>query len=302
MKATIAITTYRRPQLLKTRTIPFALIQTFKDYEVLVVDDGSDDNTAEIVQKFMAVYPNVRYCRHDQNRGLAAARNTGAKEAAGSYVAFLDDDDVYVTEFLEMACSVLDNMPDKKLVIGKRAVINPESIEFEPLPAIMPHTLYTTLDDGFLMRKQVFEEIQYDETLFTNEDADFGIQFMRKYGPLSIGVVNNIFLYKYGHPVGGEGSYSSPSGRVLLGMDRFLAKNLPLYEECGNLEELEYILRMAGRLNVLGGNLAKGRGFLWRAYRTLPRKKNIKLLLASLGGVDFFRRYWQQHLKKLRTS
>src|SRR6266542_2149387 len=83
----IVIVCYNQARYLR-EAIQSALAQTFADIEVLVVDDGSTDNTRDVALSF----PRVRYI-HQGNQGLAAARNTGIRETTGPYLLFLDADD-----------------------------------------------------------------------------------------------------------------------------------------------------------------------------------------------------------------
>ena len=89
-------------------TIQSVLNQTFTDLEILVVDDGSKDNTIEIAKKFGE---RVR-CFVQGNKGAAAARNKGLSEARGRYVAFLDSDDLWLPNKLETQLSILENNPN----------------------------------------------------------------------------------------------------------------------------------------------------------------------------------------------
>jgi glycosyltransferase involved in cell wall biosynthesis len=89
-------------------TLDSVLAQTFEDYEVVVVDDGSPDDVAELVARS---YPQVRLVRQE-NRGLAGARNTGIKEAKGEYVAFLDSDDVWLPRKLELQVEQIKTHPE----------------------------------------------------------------------------------------------------------------------------------------------------------------------------------------------
>ena len=72
------------------RAVQSVLAQTYADWEAIIVDDGSTDNTREVATRFSD--PRVRYI-YQENRGLSAARNTGISAAQGSYLAFLDADD-----------------------------------------------------------------------------------------------------------------------------------------------------------------------------------------------------------------
>ena len=91
----IIVPTHNRAGLLP-RALASALGQTYAPIEVVVVDDGSTDGTADVVEGLKARHPNLRYLRHDHPLGASAARNRGVREAAGACVALLDDDDEFV--------------------------------------------------------------------------------------------------------------------------------------------------------------------------------------------------------------
>lgn len=77
------------------------LNQSYKKWELLVVDDCSKDNSVSIVQDYADKDPRIQLIRHDKNRGPAEARNTGLAEASGTYIAFLDSDDQWLPDKLE---------------------------------------------------------------------------------------------------------------------------------------------------------------------------------------------------------
>src|SRR4029450_1113854 len=86
-KVSVVIPCYRQAHFL-TEAIASALRQSYSNLEIIVVDDGSPDNTEEVVRRF----PGVRYIRQ-RNQGLAAARNAGVRASTGDFVIFLDADD-----------------------------------------------------------------------------------------------------------------------------------------------------------------------------------------------------------------
>lgn len=90
-----------------TNTIESVIAQTIKPSQVIVVDDGSTDNTAEIVKQFES----VTYI-HQQNAGVSSARNAGVKAATGDWIAFLDADDQWIEKKLELQINILKNNPD----------------------------------------------------------------------------------------------------------------------------------------------------------------------------------------------
>ncbi len=90
-------------------TIQSLLLQTFTDFELIVVDDGSTDTTPQVVDTFTD--PRIRYIRQS-NRGLSGARNTGIHHARGTYVAFCDADDLWLPEKLELHIAHLEANPD----------------------------------------------------------------------------------------------------------------------------------------------------------------------------------------------
>ncbi|HXZ94924.1 MAG TPA: glycosyltransferase, partial [Dehalococcoidia bacterium] len=99
----VIIPTYNRAETVG-RAIQSVLDQTYQDFEIVVVDDGSKDNTEEVVKSFND--KRVKYIKHERNEGVAAARNTGIKATRRKYIAFQDSDDEWLPEKLEkqMVC------------------------------------------------------------------------------------------------------------------------------------------------------------------------------------------------------
>lgn len=109
------IPTYNRANLIG-RAIESAIAQSYSNLEIMVVDDASKDNTQEVINTIKD--PRIRYIRHQTNCGGAAARNTGIDAATGEYVAFLDSDDFWLPNKLELQLSEIQNHPDSGKVVS----------------------------------------------------------------------------------------------------------------------------------------------------------------------------------------
>jgi len=104
----VIIPTYNRERLL-VRSVKSVLNQTYQDFEIIIVDDASTDNTEKVVRSFND--ERIRYVRHDKNKGEAAARNTGIKLARGKYIASQDSDDEWLPEKLHKQIDLIEKSP-----------------------------------------------------------------------------------------------------------------------------------------------------------------------------------------------
>jgi len=101
--------------------IESVLAQTYRHWELVLVDDGSSDGGSEIARRYAASHADrIRYIEHDrhQNRGMSASRNAGISKARGEYIAFLDADDVWFAEKLEHQVAILAAQPAAAMVCG----------------------------------------------------------------------------------------------------------------------------------------------------------------------------------------
>lgn len=113
MKVSVIIPTYNRAELVQ-EAIESVLRQSFEDYEIIVIDDGSTDGTGEALKGFAS---RIRYIGQD-NRGLGAARNRALELAQGEYIALLDSDDLWPPHKLALEVSILDQYPEVAFVFG----------------------------------------------------------------------------------------------------------------------------------------------------------------------------------------
>ena len=107
-KVSVVVLTHNRPDML-CRAVSSILNQTFQDFEIVLVDDASTDNTPEVVRGLGDA--RIKYIRHKENRGEAAAANTGVTSSSGEYIAFLHDDDEWLPEKLGQQVRLLESSP-----------------------------------------------------------------------------------------------------------------------------------------------------------------------------------------------
>lgn len=185
--ASVIIPTYNRAHLV-TRSIESVLRQTFKKYEIIVIDDGSRDNTGEMLRERYG--KQIVYIGKDKNQGLSAARNTGIVVARGKYLALLDDDDEWLPEKLELQISRMEADASLGIVYCNGCTINEKDeligeIRGFARGAILNSVLsYNCVGppSGVLIRKDVLAQTGYfDEKLCALEDWDLWIRVAQLY-------------------------------------------------------------------------------------------------------------------------
>jgi glycosyltransferase involved in cell wall biosynthesis len=120
-----AITIFLNEERFLSEAIESVLAQSFADWELVLVDDGSTDGSPEIARGYAERHPGrIRVLSHPQraNRGMSASRNLGLAAARGRYVAFLDADDVWLPEKLAQQCAILETRPDCGMVYGRTLI------------------------------------------------------------------------------------------------------------------------------------------------------------------------------------
>ena len=177
-----------------------ALAQSFTDFELIVVDDGSKDETLQIARTLAFQDERIKIV-HQVNRGLAGARNSALRASRGEFLALLDSDDLWEPAFLAQQLAILRARPDVDIVTGNGWYLGgAKHGQFaRPYPDARPApNLASMIADEwsvFIMsvfRRQVYTEIgPFDETMRTNEDYDFwlraavaGFRFLRDDKPL----------------------------------------------------------------------------------------------------------------------
>ena len=166
-------------------TIESVRAQTFDNWEMVVVDDGSTDGTVAVVERHAAADGRVRLIRQ-ANAGPSAARNHGMRAATGQFFAFLDSDDLWLPGFLASQLAVFERHPDTALVTGNGLFLGgpfdgrPTRPVTSDLPVLPLMEIIANERAVFIMtvfRRAVFDTIGgFDEAQWTSEDYDFWLR------------------------------------------------------------------------------------------------------------------------------
>ena len=180
---TVVITTYNYATFLP-KAIESVLNQTYGNFEIIVIDDGSDDDTKSVIKD----HSTVKYF-FQENKGLAAARNAGIRKSKGDYLVFLDADDWLETDALEQNYKVIKDKPDIAFVSGNHYFLRVETGIVYPISVTVTSSHYMRLLQSnyigmhatVMFQRWVFNKIRYDETLRACEDYDLYLSITRKY-------------------------------------------------------------------------------------------------------------------------
>jgi glycosyltransferase involved in cell wall biosynthesis len=256
----IIIPTYNRAELL-TRAIDSIIKQTYSDFELIIVDDASTDDTQEVVEQYDDY--RISYIRKNHNEGGAAARNTGVRYSDGEYIAFCDSDDEYMKTKLERQLNKIE-AEDCEAVYCRHYIVQDEygvykkskselkmgDIRHELLRGWCPAS--TSL---FMIQKDAIEDVGgFDQDLPSFQDYDLWLRLAKK---SRFCYVDDHLVAKHEHE--GEQLATAPDIR-LEGLDIFLEKwGDVIQEECGDedvgrlreahLKNIYYTYCLNNRLN-----------------------------------------------------
>lgn len=188
-KVSVIIPTYNREKYLP-EAIDSVLNQTFQDFELIIVDDGSTDNTKEILKPYLS---KIRYI-YQKNKGPSAARNTGIRYSTGEWIAFLDADDIWLLYKLKLQVKYLEEHPDIALVYADLGVFNEKGVIEKnhylsrkisrPTGYIFQELVMRPLISTItvMVRKSIFDTVGlFSEDLLIGEDYELWLRIAKNY-------------------------------------------------------------------------------------------------------------------------
>lgn len=177
----IVIPSYNRADLI-AKAIQSVLDQTFQDFEIIVVDDCSKDNTAEVVAAFH--HPGIRYYRNEVNLERSATRNRGILEATGKYITFLDSDDYYFPGHLKKSYDHLakhhsDIYYQRYAIVDDRGIQTGQGrwIKQEVFKQLLKEGTVLHLN-GIFVKKEISRTVLFREDMNQSEDYEYFIRLL----------------------------------------------------------------------------------------------------------------------------
>jgi glycosyltransferase involved in cell wall biosynthesis len=212
----VIIPTFNRAQKI-ARAVASVLYQTFADYEILVIDDGSEDTTSKALAPFL---PHIQCITHSKNLGVSAARNTGIRASDSPLIAFLDSDDYWLPDKLATQVSFFSEHPEavacqtEERWIRRGVRVNPMKKHFKPSGEIFEPCLKLCVvsPSAAVVKRSLLEEVGvFDEDFPVCEDYDLWLRISWKY---PIWLIPEPLVIK-------EGGSPDQLSRSIEGMDRY---------------------------------------------------------------------------------
>jgi glycosyltransferase involved in cell wall biosynthesis len=249
------------------RAVSSVLYQTFRDCEIILVDDGSGDHTRAVLKRFG---DRITTIAHPENRGVSAARNTGIRASRAPLIAFLDSDDYWLPQKLSVQADFFRDHPDavacqtQELWIRKGRRVNPMKKHTKPTGNIFEPSLRLCLvsPSAVMLRRSLLDEVGlFDEALPACEDYDLWLRVSCRY---PVHLIDTPLVVK-------EGGHPDQLSATVEGLDRYriesmvrLIRSAPLRPEqvSAVLKELRLKCRIYGNGCIRRGKKEEGEHYL----------------------------------------
>lgn len=186
-RVSVVVPVYNRAHAVRTAAAS-VLGQTYRDFELILVDDGSTDDSGQVIEELTREDVSRVRCVHQQNAGAAAARNRGIAIGHGEYVCFLDSDDEWLPRKLEVQVEFMDRHPDVGLSYVWALVVDDEGRVLRRIASRAGRDVYRRLfyrnaitpTSGTMVRSWVLDQVGvFDTGLRTRQDWDLWLRIAR---------------------------------------------------------------------------------------------------------------------------
>jgi glycosyltransferase involved in cell wall biosynthesis len=285
----IILPTYNRAGLLG-RAVESVLNQTFQDFELIIVDDGSTDNTEKLVASFST--DKIRYVRHSNNKGVSAARNTGLRLAGGDYITFQDSDDEWMPDKLEKQIAIFKIAPPSVGIVycGSVLVMHGRTRYIRCFEyRVKNHNIFSNIAERFfvttptlMLRRQCFEAAGgFDESLPVQEDWELFLRMSKLYSYIGI---DEFLMTRYLQPdslTGNNCYFVKAFGLLVEKYFDDIKQDAKLLSKC-------YF--KLGHCLIVQGDIRQGRCYLLKGAKANPLNlKNPIVFLLSLPGKTVYK-------------
>jgi len=256
--------TYNRPELVKPAVLS-VLNQTYKDLELIIIDDGLEKRADQVIKSIDD--HRLKYLQNERNLGGGASRNRGIKEAVGSFIAFLDDDDIWLDDKLEKQLSSFEKTSQdvgfsftsvKNIYSDHKEITTvPEGIDNYYELALRRFKGFLTVT--LMVKSFVFKEVGlFDDSFASHQEADLVIRIAKKYKGLGINLPLTEVNMKPHEQIG------SNLDKRLKGREAILKKHFSEYQKRPSLLALQYF-RLA-LMNRQSGRFKKAKNLFLKAF------------------------------------
>ena len=292
-KVSVVLPTHNRGHLLR-RAIESVLRQTYEDFELIVVDDASVDDTEDVVMSIQD--PRLKFIQHDVNRGGGAARNTGVQMARGELIAFQDSDDEWFPSKLKIQTGIMERASAKVGVVYSGFWrVDKETKSYAPGAKVSRRSGHIHSDllrrnfvttPSILTRKDCLVKVGlFDESLPRLQDWDLVIRLSRDYEFIFI---EEPLLTSYISP----DSISRDDSAVIVALELMLTKYHDEFKNAGVLSRHYYSLC---RLLFHDRKYDNGLRYLVNGVRIAPL--SIRIPISILFLLPFGRRIYEEAIR-----
>ncbi|HEY3306152.1 MAG TPA: glycosyltransferase [Candidatus Binatia bacterium] len=290
------------------QAVQSVLDQTYGNYEIIVVDDGSTDETREVLSR---LHGRLTYL-YQPNRGAAAARNNGIRAAKGDFVCFLDADDLWVSNKLQLQVDFLQQHPDMAFLSGRCRKFMDQGDPYIPFAAealegsvarifSAPKAFAELVKFNFIptstvmIRKECFEKVGlFDLNLISVEDRDMWLRISASFGVVHLPWV---LCAKRLHPT----NISNDKTRMLYMRARVLEKNRALFPGLVSARfwnrQLAKLYANAGRLALINNRKQEARRAAIHSLKNELNAKAAMLWLATFMGRRAIRMFLRSRIQ-----